>query len=238
VLRRALFGLASCVLAFTATSIAAQQTTPVAGPLYVVVRIEVLPGNDITAVPLLKQYVLETRRVPGGMRTELLKETRGPVYTIIEVWRDAAAYQSSLATASMVRLRSRIRTLIGAELDVREIHVLVDSLELPTMAPAYRPNGQSVYVVTYLDFLPAHANRGTAALRRYGLASRREPGSIRLEMLQETASNHFVIVEVWHGTHDYERHLGTPMTLRFRHEEATRPWIGAPYGSAVSRLVL
>jgi quinol monooxygenase YgiN len=236
VLRRVLFGFSFCVLALTATPVAAQQAAPVAGPLYVVVRIEVLHANEIAAAPLLERYAMETREAPGNLRTELLEENAGPVSTFLEVWRDKAAYDASLAAPPEVRLQSRMRNLIGAAFDVRECHALAGSGELPTTVIA--PNRKSVYVVTYLDFLPDHTDYGIAGMRRYLIASRGEPGAVRLEILQEAAANHFVISEVWGTKRDYERHLASPTTLRFRHEEAKRPWLGAPYGTAVSRLIL
>ena len=234
-LRRTLLGSSVGVFALSAAGVSAQQPAPASGSVHVFVRLEVLPGKDRAAAAVLQPYVARLRQALGSIRSELLRETGMPVYTLVEVWRDAAAYEANLAAAGS-RLRAELKPLMGAPPDVRDLHVLAGSA--PTTALAAKPNAQSVYVVTYLDFLPDHAAYGIDGMRRYATASRLEPGCARLDILQEKAANHFVIEEVWQSKDDYEAHLASAATLAFRENEGTKPWLGAPYGTAVSRLVV
>lgn len=55
-----------------------------------------------------------------------------------------------------------------------------------------------VYVVTYVDVMPNETNSGTALLRRYRDASRKEDGNLHTTVLQEIARpNRFAVVEIW-----------------------------------------
>lgn len=234
-LRRTLLGSSFGVLALSAVGVSAQQPTPAAGPVHVFVRLEVLPGRDSAAAAVLQPYVTRMRQALGNTRSELLREMAGPVYTVVEVWRDPAAYEANLNSAGS-RLQTELKPLMGAPPDVRDMHVLAGSA--PTAAPAAKPNAQSVYVVTYLDFLPTYTDFGISGMRRYATGSRLEPGCARLDILQEKAANHFIIEEVWRSKSDYEAHLASPTTLAFREKEGTKPWLGAPYGTAVSRLLV
>jgi hypothetical protein len=53
-----------------------------------------------------------------------------------------------------------------------------------------------VYVVAYVEVMPASATEAAALLRRYGKASRTDAGLLALEVLQQYARpDHFAIVE-------------------------------------------
>jgi len=103
-----------------------------------------------------------------------------------------------------------------------------------TVAQSPAPAGP-VYVVTHVDFTPRNAAAGEKALQQYAVDSRREPGAVRFEVLQEAAqANHFIMLETWRDRAAYDAHLGTPTTLRFR--ETIQPLIGAPFDVRLARL--
>jgi quinol monooxygenase YgiN len=92
-----------------------------------------------------------------------------------------------------------------------------------------------VYVVTHVDFTPKNAPAGEKALVQYAADSRREPGSLRFEVLQEASqANHFILIETWRDRAAYDTHLGTPATIQFR--DVLQPLIGAPFDVRLARL--
>lgn len=71
---------------------------------------------------------------------------------------------------------------------------------------AYAQNG-AVYAVTYVEVMPNATNSGTALLRHYRDASRKENGNLRTDALQEIARpNRFAIVEIWKDKAASEAH--------------------------------
>jgi quinol monooxygenase YgiN len=70
-------------------------------------------------------------------------------------------------------------------------------------------NAQSgaVYAVTYVEVMPNAINSGTALLRHYRDASRKEDGNLRADAVQEiTRPNRFAIVETWKDKAASEAH--------------------------------
>ena len=66
----------------------------------------------------------------------------------------------------------------------------------------------AVYVVSYIDVAPA--TRGTAAglLRQLAIASRKDEGNTRFEILQRMApGNQFAIVAIWKDQKAYDAHM-------------------------------
>lgn len=71
---------------------------------------------------------------------------------------------------------------------------------------AHAQNG-AVYAVTYVDVMPNATNSGTALLRHYRDASRKENGNLRTAALQEIGRpNRFAIVEIWKDKAASEAH--------------------------------
>jgi quinol monooxygenase YgiN len=92
-----------------------------------------------------------------------------------------------------------------------------------------------IYVVTHIDFTPKNAPAGEKALLQYAAEGRREPGSLRFEVLQEAAqANHFILLETWRDRAAYDTHLGTAATIQFR--DVLQPLIGAPFDVRLARL--
>jgi quinol monooxygenase YgiN len=83
--------------------------------------------------------------------------------------------------------------------------------------PAARAQDSVVYVVSYVDVAPA--NRGAAAglLRQLAVASRKDDGNTRFDVLQRVGpSNQFAIVAVWKDQKAYDAHLAAAHTKEFR----------------------
>jgi quinol monooxygenase YgiN len=76
----------------------------------------------------------------------------------------------------------------------------------------------AVYVVAYVEVMPASATEAAALLRQYGEASRADAGLMGLEVLQQHGRpDHFAIVESWRDQRSLEAH-GNAAHTRAMHE--------------------
>jgi quinol monooxygenase YgiN len=94
----------------------------------------------------------------------------------------------------------------------------------------------ALYVVTYIDVFPNFTDDTMKALRQFATDSRKDPGSIRFEILQDVVrTNHFSIVEVWQSRQAYDAHLTQEHSKRFR--EKIQPGLGSPFDERLYNLV-
>ena len=85
-----------------------------------------------------------------------------------------------------------------------------------------------LYVVTHVDLTPNYATDGTKLLQQFTAESRKDPGVVRFELLQDNARpNHFTILGVWQNSKAFEGHEETEHTKRFR--EKLQPMLGSPF---------
>jgi quinol monooxygenase YgiN len=76
----------------------------------------------------------------------------------------------------------------------------------------------AIYVVSYVEVMPASATEAAVLLRQYGEASRTDAGLMGLEVLQQCGRpDHFAIVESWQDQQSFEAHGGAAHT-RAMHE--------------------
>jgi len=85
-----------------------------------------------------------------------------------------------------------------------------------------------VYVVIHVDLAPPNAGGGTPLLQKFAADSRKDPGVVRFELLQDLArKNHFTLVEVWENQKAFDAHLDAEHTKQFR--EKLQPMLGSPF---------
>jgi quinol monooxygenase YgiN len=89
-------------------------------------------------------------------------------------------------------------------------------LAVPLTQPADAQGG-AAYVVTYVDVMPNAIPAGTALLKHYGDASRKEDGNLRFDVWQEiTRPNRFAVVEAWQDKTALDAHAKADSTAQFR----------------------
>jgi quinol monooxygenase YgiN len=92
-----------------------------------------------------------------------------------------------------------------------------------------------IYVVMHVDIMPTYTADGTKLLREFGGDSRRDPGVVRFELLQEPSRpNHFTIVAVWENQAAFEKHLAADHTRSFRGK--LQPLLGSPFDERLHRI--
>jgi len=87
-----------------------------------------------------------------------------------------------------------------------------------------------LYVVTHVDIIGAGGNleESLKLLREYATDSQKDPGVVRVEILQQdNRRNHFSVVEVWQSKEAFDAHAAAAHTKLFR--EKLGPMLGSPY---------
>jgi len=85
------------------------------------------------------------------------------------------------------------------------------------LASPARAQDSAAYVVTYVELMPSEIAGGSALLKHYRDASRRQPGNLRFDVLHEIARpNRFAIVEIWKDKAARDTHDRAATTRQFR----------------------
>jgi quinol monooxygenase YgiN len=84
------------------------------------------------------------------------------------------------------------------------------------------------YVVSYIEAVPAAKDQAADMLRRLAEQSRKDPGSVRFEVLQRIGyPDQFAVLEVWEDVKAQEAHGAAAHTQSFR--DKLKPLLRAPY---------
>ena len=79
----------------------------------------------------------------------------------------------------------------------------------------------SLYVVSYVEVAPAAEGRAEAVMRKYRDASRRDAGSVKVDVLQGLdRRGHFVVLEEWRDEAARKNHRAAPHVARLQEELA------------------
>jgi len=106
------------LLAGAALAAAAQQQP--AKQLYVVTYVDVFPNFAAETNKLLLQFAADSRKDPGAVRFEVLRDIeRANHFTIVEVWDSRQAYEAHLALAHSKQFREKIQPGLGSPFDER-----------------------------------------------------------------------------------------------------------------------
>jgi quinol monooxygenase YgiN len=116
-------------------------------------------------------------------------------------------------------------------------------LNVPLLRVSAQVADTQAHLVAYVEVLPSAVSEAVTLLRQYAKASRSEPGSVRLEALQQKGRpDHFAILEVWSDQKALEAHQAAAQTKQFREKllrlQASpydeRPHKGFDIGSALN----
>jgi autoinducer 2-degrading protein len=105
---------------------------------------------------------------------------------------------------------------------------------LAAPAGAQTPASQPSYAVTYLEVTPAAKDEAIKLIKDVAAASRKEPGNLRFEVLQQSdRPNHFAILEAWSDLKALEAHGGGAAMTQFR--DKLKPLRSGPYDERPSQ---
>jgi quinol monooxygenase YgiN len=94
----------------------------------------------------------------------------------------------------------------------------------------------AVFVVSHVDLVPDAVTADTSALQQYAADTRKDPGALRVELLQQSdRGNHFTIVSVWASAAAFNAHLAAAHTKEFRAK--IQPGLGSPFDERLHHLL-
>src|SRR4051794_24648354 len=219
--RGGFLGSAIAVTLAMATGPAAAQApanTPapaaIGGPIYLISFFEVAPAAADKASPLLGQYAAESRKADGNSGVLALRETTRPGrFALVEVWRDKPTIEAR--AGALAALGERLRPDIAAPFDTRP-NAGLDVAGAPTGAESSASN-DAVYVLTHVDVFPAGKDQTVEMLKQLAADSRKEPGNLRFDMLQQEGRlNHLPLIEAWRDAPAHDAHVVAEHTRAYR----------------------
>jgi quinol monooxygenase YgiN len=107
---------------------------------------------------------------------------------------------------------------------------------VPQSAPSAAALKSALYVVSHVDLVPDALATDKPALQQYVADSRKDPGALRIELLQQTdRGNHFTIISVWTDEKAFKAHLAAAHTRDFRTK--IQAGLGSPFDERLHNLV-
>lgn len=95
-------------------------------PLYVVIFADLTPDNVAKGTELVKQYVLDTKKDPGNVRSEMLAQSnRTNHFMLLQVWQNTAAFEKHEEAQHTKDFREKTQPMLGAPFDQR-LHFQVE----------------------------------------------------------------------------------------------------------------
>ena len=110
-------------LCLIVTFASARQDAP--KRLYVVTYIDVFPNFAADAATQLKQFVTDSRKDPGSVRFEVMRDVaRQNHFSIVEVWENQKTFDAHLALDHTKRFREKLQAGLGSPFDERLYYIL------------------------------------------------------------------------------------------------------------------
>jgi len=88
--------------------------------VYVVTHVDIMPSHTAEGAKLLGEFGAHSRKDPGVVRFEVLREPPRPNhFTIVAVWANQEAFEKHLAADQTRDFRGRLQPLLGSPFDER-----------------------------------------------------------------------------------------------------------------------
>jgi quinol monooxygenase YgiN len=192
--------------------------------LYVATYIDVQLNYTNQGIALVKRYREATRAEKGCAGVDVVQEIGRPNrLVVVEVWKDDASFEAHEKDGHTSEFRTQLKAIHNSPYDQR-VHrgLAIDSRGTVI-------GGNALSVVTHVDVPPPRAAETEELLKRTAEDSRKDEGSVRYEVFQQTAprTNHFTVFAVWRDRNAFDSHESRPHRRQFR--EALASMLGAPY---------
>jgi len=101
-------------------AVAPAPTSVSRGAIYAVTHVDVIPPSKDDCIVLLKKLADDTRKEPNAERFEAWQQNnRANHFTVSEIWKNRAAHDAHVATASTREFREKLGPMSGALYDER-----------------------------------------------------------------------------------------------------------------------
>jgi quinol monooxygenase YgiN len=179
---------------------------------YVVTYVDVMPTAVAPATVLLRKYRDASLHQDGNLREEVLQELERPNrFTIVEAWRDKAAFDSHIRSAATTEFHDKLKVNQAAPYDERI------NTALYVAQGKNESRSGALYVVTHVDVIPPGKDDCMAALKTMSTDTAADPGNISYEVLQQAnRGNHFSVLEAWTNRKALDGHAAAEHTRAFR----------------------
>jgi len=120
-------GLSLTLMLLLPVAVTQAQEPGSADRIYVVCHVDIAPNGGGVAVAnkLLQQYIADSRKEPGAVRIEAyVQADRANHFSLVEVWRDRAAFDAHESAAHTKQFRNDIQPMLGSPFDQRLHHLL------------------------------------------------------------------------------------------------------------------
>jgi quinol monooxygenase YgiN len=191
---------------------------------YAAAYVEAMASTASKATALLKQYRDASAKQDGFISIEVFEQIGRPGhFAVFEVWRDQKAFDARNASVQK-QVLDALQPIRVSDYDQRPYKTI--SLD----DRRGRLQAASVVVISHVDVAP---NPQVAVmLKDLAEASRKEPGSVRFDVVQHTMrANHFTVVEVWRDQKALDAHVAAPHTRQYR--DTLQPMTGSPLDERV-----
>jgi quinol monooxygenase YgiN len=221
-----LLGIALMPAAFTLGA----HAEGAAAPIHLATYVEVAAASTKNAIALLTQYRDTSRKESGNMRTEVAQEIgRANRFVVVEIWKDQSALDTHGKSAGTTAFRDKLKAIQNAPYDERAHNAF-------NVGPNDAAAKRAIVVVSHVDVPPPKKDDVIAALNPLADASRKGPGNLRFEVLQQTSRpNHFTVIEAWKDQQSYDAARVDGAQRQFR--EKLGPMLGALYDERLYRPV-
>lgn len=209
-MRHTVFLCALVVLSLSGSALAQSPAQP-DGPRVIVTYVEVAPGAETEAIRLLRAYRDASRKDAGNTNVEILQRIGIPGHFVIaEEWSDEASWKAHRGAAHVTQFRDTLTALRVSPYDERS------HTGLARQPAGAAPALTAVTVVTHVDVVPAGVPKAREMLQAQAMASRKETGNLRFDVLQGVRQNHFTVVEGWRDERAYQSHIAATHTKTLR----------------------
>lgn len=189
--------------------------------VHAVAYFETVPSARSTIESALHRYRDASLKEGGFLAMDVLAQSGRPgLYTVVESWRDKAAFDAHTAAPHVKAMREAFEAVRVSGYDERPYKTL------STAPSGGADTTGAVYVVSHVD-IGGQGTDAPAILRTLAETSRTETGVLRFDILQHAVrANHFTVVEVWRTTAARDAHAAAAHTKAYR--DRLLPLTGSP----------
>ncbi|HXJ01790.1 MAG TPA: antibiotic biosynthesis monooxygenase [Micropepsaceae bacterium] len=208
-----------------------QGVTVLDGPIYTMTYLEVIPSATARAIAMLKEYRDASRKEPGVMFADIYQEDgQSHRFVLSEIWQNRGAVETHSKGAAAAGLEQKLKPIELGPIDMR-IH------QAFAVTPPKASTANDVVIISHIDVAGGNTQNLINALGPLGEASRKEPGMVQFEILDEVPAhvNHFRTFEEWSSLAAFEAHNRASHTQTYR--TTVLQWLGTPYDQRLYKLV-
>jgi quinol monooxygenase YgiN len=167
-------------------------------PLYAVAYIEVASQSQEQAAALLKSWAETVRKNPDNLGFAPLRRlTPTNHFAIVEIWKDAKAFETQSASPEGKQFRSALSPLLIAPYDERPHSVLAVDGER-SKAAIEKADKDTVFGVTHVDVIPPKKDEAVVAAKSLHEPASQSGGNLTFDVLQQISrQNHMTLFEAW-----------------------------------------